>query len=813
MGTETGRLTSKRRVCGADLALVAILLLGLALRLWGINFGLPYTYAPDEPSYLIVTLRIIETGDLNPHWWYYPSLMFYLNAVALLLFFLAGRLTGAFTTLADLAQPEVITMGVGRLELPGEFLVSRGLTALFSAAAILLVYLIGRRLHSSKWVAALAALLLAVSPTVVEHSHRFGPDLFALFFLLASFLFSIRIVDEPKLRYYVGAGIAAGLAIASKYNAALILVPLVVAHFLRFGLAGWRQKELYIGLGATILAFVSAVPFSVLDLEHFWEGVRWQTFSYSSEGHAGQEGNALRWYVSYLPGTEGGMVALAAICAVYCLLARSRKHLLLISFPLVYFLFVSQLLVRNARTIMFIIPFLDLLAAILVASLYEWMTKTRRVRREIVAAVLAAVCALMIVPPMQTALADNIRLTRPDGREAARQWLETNLPAGARVAVEAYSHYLDPRRFTVQGIEALVDHPPEWYLQNGFEYLVFSQGMYKRFFDEPERYAAEVAKYNHAFSRFPLVERFDDNNYEIRIYKTGVMLPAQRVAARFGDYGDLIELVGYDSDAWKWMPGEPLRVTLYWRALREANEPLELDLRLLGQGDLVIGMARGDLFQGKYPGERWPEGIFASEWTIPSRTDATPGLYYLEANVVQVRYSYRVPAKNWADEKIDSPSLGPFKMSAPPPSTSELQSMRAANVRFGDQIALPGYVLGTNSVRAGAVVPLTLYWQSLIKPTRDYTVFVHLLDADGRVRAQSDTQPRGGMYPTSLWEVGEIIRDDCALKLPADLAPGAYRIEIGLYEYPGLTRLVVSDASGRMLGNHWLLPDLVQLVQ
>ena len=66
---------------------------------------------------------------------------------------------------------------------------------------------------------------------------------------------------------------------------------------------------------------------------------------------------------------------------------------------------------------------------------------------------------------------------------------------------------------------------------------------------------------------------------------------------------------------------------------------------------------------------------------------------------------------------------------------------------------------------------------------------------------------------SSLWEVGEIIRDDCALKLPADLAPGAYRIEIGLYEYPGLTRLVVSDASGRMLGNHWLLPDLVQLVQ
>lgn len=794
-----------------NLALGTICLLGLVLRLWGINFGLPYTYAPDEPTYLLLTLRILQSGDLNPHWWYYPSLMFYLNAVALLLFFLAGRLMGAFVTPADLAHPEIVTMGVGKLDLPSEFLVSRGLVVLISVAAIILVYQIGRQLNPSKGVAVVAALLLAVSPTVVDHSHRFGPDLFALFFSLAAFLFSIRIVDEPKLRYYAAAGIAAGLAIASKYNAGLILVPLVVAHFLRFGAIGWRRKELFIGLIAIGLTFVIAVPFSVLDLKNFWEGVQWQAFSYSIEGHAGQEGNALQWYSSYLLGMEGAMVVFAIICSAYCLITRSKKSLVLLSFPVVYFLFVSLLLVRNARTIMLIIPFLDLLAAQLLVNVYEWLTGAQRFRRGIGAAILAAMCALMIVPPLQTALAANISLTQSDGRESARQWLEANLPVGARVAEEAYSPYLDTKRFVVQGFDAIVDHPTEWYPQNGFEYLVLSQGMYKRFFDEPERYSDWVAKYNQFFARFPLFARFNDNNYEIRVYRTGVTLPAQRVAARFGDDGNLIELIGYDQTATKWLPGEPLQVTLDWGALRRTHEPLELDLQLLGPDGKVVGAAHGDLFQGKSPIERFSEGIFVSEWRIPSRADAMPGVYSLIVNVVQARYGYYTPIQNWTGQKIETLALGPFKLSALPPTTDEMQSISAANVRFGDQITLLGYVLPSTSVRAGNVVPLTMYWQSLTKPARDYTVFVHLLDANGRVLVQVDTQPHGGAYPTSLWEPREIIRDNYALQLPADLTPGAYRIEVGLYEYPSFLRLGVSDARGQVLGDHWLLSDLIQL--
>jgi hypothetical protein len=78
-------------------------------------------------------------------------------------------------------------------------------------------------------------------------------------------------------------------------------------------------------------------------------------------------------------------------------------------------------------------------------------------------------------------------------------------------------------------------------------------------------------------------------------------------------------------------------------------------------------------------------------------------------------------------------------------------------------------------------------------------------------RAQVDTQPRGGNYPTSIWDVGEVVRDEYILQLPADLARGDYRVSLGLYQYPSLARLPMSDAAGRLLDDHLILDDVVSV--
>jgi len=65
----------------------------------------------------------------------------------------------------------------------------------------------------------------------------------------------------------------------------------------------------------------------------------------------------------------------------------------------------------------------------------------------------------------------------------------------------------------------MIDRTPDWYVANGFEYLVFSQGMFGRFYADPARYGVEIAAYEAFFEQFRPVKSFDDGGYEIRIYK------------------------------------------------------------------------------------------------------------------------------------------------------------------------------------------------------------------------------------------------------------------------------------------------------
>jgi hypothetical protein len=101
----------------------------------------------------------------------------------------------------------------------------------------------------------------------------------------------------------------------------------------------------------------------------------------------------------------------------------------------------------------------------------------------------------------------------------ARLWIEHEIPPGSHIALEAYSPFVDPERYAVVGFRVLTVNSPEWYTENGFEYLIASEGMYGRFFREPDRYPKQVAAYNSLFAQLVPVKTFPDDNFEIRIYK------------------------------------------------------------------------------------------------------------------------------------------------------------------------------------------------------------------------------------------------------------------------------------------------------
>jgi len=88
-------------------------------------------------------------------------------------------------------------------------------------------------------------------------------------------------------------------------------------------------------------------------------------------------------------------------------------------------------------------------------------------------------------------------------------------------------------------------------------------------------------------------------------------------------------------------------------------------------------------------------------------------------------------------------------------------------------------LLGYDLVLERERCELVLYWSAMQPMDRDYNVFIHLLDEGGDILAQGDSQPLGGLYPTSLWRPGDVARDKHSLPSP----PGLAEIWVGLYDW------------------------------
>lgn len=120
-------------------------------------------------------------------------------------------------------------------------------------------------------------------------------------------------------------------------------------------------------------------------------------------------------------------------------------------------------------------------------------------------------------------------------------------------------------------------------------------------------------------------------------------------------------------------------------------------------------------------------------------------------------------------------------------------------INFGDQIdLLGGDVVGTFG--PGETLDITLYWRAQGELDIDYQVFVHLLNLDGSIAAQSD-KLNPGDFPTGRWPTDRYVRDHHQLSLPDPLPEGAYRLTVGLWVQNEGWRLPVSDENGNRRGD------------
>ena len=508
------------------LFILGILLLAFVLRVWGVTWGLPYVLHADEPRYVNAAMQMFKTCDLNPRSYPYLSInsfVYVINAAALAPYYAVGWLSGAYHSRSDISPPRMLTMGTGFTTDPGTFLLGRMVTVLFGTAAVFLLFLAGRELPTGTAVGLVAALLLAVSPSNVLHSKYITPDEFLVFFFALAVWCSLRILHrEPTWGVYVLAGLAIGFAVSTKISAGLVVVPVAMGHFLRLGWRGFSNPRIYVAAAMSLAALVATTPFLLIDPIKVYQDWRRETMHYST-GHAGMEGDTLKFYLSYLLFSEGPWCVLAVFGAVRGFMVRSRPLILLSFSGLLYFAFVSSFPVRNERTILPLLPFLALLAAAFLSAAWEWSRRFgATVRwRAVRAALFSAAVVFVSIGFGKSALSD-YHMVCPDACDLAREWIAQRLspitPKGTKVVLEAYSPYIDPQHFIPVVVTGLTQHTAEWYRQNSCRFFIVTRKMYGRFQNEPKRYGKELAEYDNMFAKLKLVKVFNENNNEIRIY-------------------------------------------------------------------------------------------------------------------------------------------------------------------------------------------------------------------------------------------------------------------------------------------------------
>jgi hypothetical protein len=140
-------------------------------------------------------------------------------------------------------------------------------------------------------------------------------------------------------------------------------------------------------------------------------------------------------------------------------------------------------------------------------------------------------------------------------------------------------------------------------------------------------------------------------------------------------------------------------------------------------------------------------------------------------------------------------TVGKYEVYEPDP----LQHERRAE--FGDELALVGWSLDApSSPKPGSIVQLTVVWQAQRALAANYSAFAHLVDESGRGWAGDDHAPYDGLYPTSAWGTGEMVRDSFTLTVPIDAPPGLYDIQVGWYDPATQERLPVSGGSSFRVG-------------
>ncbi len=304
-----------------------------------------------------------------------------------------------------------------------------------------------------------------------------------------------------------------------------------------------------------------------------------------------------------------------------------------------------------------------------------------------------------------------------------------------------------------------------------------------------------------------------------------VALPRERMESVL--FGGRIDLLSYELDGGTEVSqGDRLPLTLLWRVREAPEADFRLVLSLVGENGEAGSETFLPLSKVDYPTGRWRAGeVVMGRLTYQVPLDVPAGAYGLFLGVEDVATGRRLvgvgsrwEAAWWVlgGEKVafetEALPLAELTVREADRVFSVPEISTPMHVEMGDAITFLGYDMAETLVGSEDLWELTLYWRCESAMTTDYKVFTHVLDGDERVWGQKDSMPDEGRHPTSGWAPGEVISDHYNIPMEPGTPPGAYLVEVGMYDPVTAIRLPAFDEDGRRLKDDRILLEEVLVV-
>ncbi|MBP3037894.1 glycosyltransferase family 39 protein [Bacillaceae bacterium Marseille-Q3522] len=488
------------------IGLLLILFIAFILRVIGANFGYPLLTHTDEGAIIDPVLYMTANRTLDPNMYNRPDhIMIFINFVILNIFSLL-KFGGS---LAAFFQENMYDF----------YFASRMITAVMGTLTVYIAYLIGNQFKHQ--FGMIAAIIFAIFPSFVHHSHFITPDVPVTLFTLIIIYFSIKYIKTREKKYLIIATFFAAVNTAEKYpgliSTAIIGTVITIVLLPKVKKDSWSGlffliKNYFIYAGIFLFSLFLVAPNIMVEFGKVIAAIKRESRSihFGADG-LGWIGN-MSFYSKMYFNMSGLIMFLFLLAGIFLFVKQKEKLSIPLFYGFLYFLLISYLPLHWERWAlpMYISPLL--ITAYAINYAFDYLHSFKMYWK---AALTGIVCIIFFTMVLDSSI-ESYRKTIPDTRAIALKYVESMAITANNTLFEGYTPF-NPR-----GVKYIFNEYP-----TDKKYIILSSDIYGRFYREAEKYhdyiqiyekiKAEndiIISYKANIDKRPMAERTNAVGYE-----------------------------------------------------------------------------------------------------------------------------------------------------------------------------------------------------------------------------------------------------------------------------------------------------------